>query len=480
MNRTGARVVGPRSILLVVLVIALAIAMAVAATEAQEPVRTAYEGRLLSAALSDLQNEGVKIIFSSDLVRPDMVVENEPSHSSTDRLLDDLLGPHGLMARLGPRGSVLVVRRPVTPVWVNVELPAPGQAVFGEIEFAAQVASDERIARVEFFLDGQRVGVRRQRPYRIQLDVGGENVDRAFEIVAQGVWGAVGRATTVTRKVDIQEAVEVSLKQLFVTVTRDSRPELDLARENFRIIDNGVEETLVTFERGDVPITAVLLLDASESMRGQLLDKAMDGTRTFLGRMNPLDQAMVMLFSDRVLAATPFSGDREALLAGLEGVEASGGTALNDHLYASLRLLDGTQGRRVVILLSDGADVLSVLAMEDVLWKVRRTDALVYWIRLRNRPRESFSSAWRDFAGNQEEWRGLEEAVEESGGRVEIIDGVEEMATAFENIMHELREQYVLGYYPSRRRLDGSWRRVRVRVSRPGARVRFRTGYSDY
>ena len=447
---------------------------------AQEVSRGAYEGRLLSAALSDLQNRGVRIIFSSDLVRPEMVVAVEPSHGSTDRLLDDLLGPHGLMARLGPRGSVLVVRRPEIPVWVNVELPVPGQAVFGEVEFSAQVASDERIARVEFFLDGRRVGIRRQRPYRIRVDVGGENVDRKFEVVAEGVWGATGRATTVTRKVDIQEAVEVSLKQLFVTVSRDSRPELDLGREDFRIVDNGIEETLVTFERGDVPITAVLLLDASESMRGQLLESALDGTRAFLDRTNPLDQAMIMLFSDRVLAATPFSADREALLAELEGVEASGGTALNDHLYASLRLLDSTQGRRVVILLSDGADVLSVLAMEDVLWKVRRTDALIYWIRLRDRPRESFSSAWRDFESNREEWRGLEKAVEESGGRVEIIEGVGEMEAAFESIMRELREQYVLGYYPSRRRLDGSWRRVRVRVNRPGTRVRFRPGYSDY
>ena len=457
------------------------LASVVPATRAADEIpRSTFEGLPLAEALTDLQEHGAKIIFSSDLVRSDMIVGSEPSRASMERLLDDLLGPHGLMARLGPRGSVLVVRRPVTPVWVNVERPVPGQAVFGEIEFMAQVASDERIARVEFFLDGRRVGIRRKRPYRVRVNVGDENVDRTFEVVAEGVWGATGRASATTRKVDIQEAVEVSLKQVFVTVSRDSRPILDLARHDFRIIDNGVQESLVTFERGDVPITAVLLLDASESMRGPLLKAALTGSRVFLDQMNPLDQAMLMLFSDQALAATSFSGDRTALMSQLEGVEAGGGPALNDHLYASLRLLDGTQGRRVVILLSDGADVLSVLAMEDVLWKVRRTDALIYWIRLRNRPRESFSSAWRDFEGNSEEWRGLEKAVNESGGRIEIIDGVEEMGAAFEGIMRELREQYALGYYPSGRRLDGTWRRVRVRVNRPGARVRFRSGYADY
>ena len=112
--------------------------------------------------------------------------------------------------------------------------------------------------------------------------------------------------------------------------------------------------------------------------------------------------------------------------------------------------------------------------------KVRRSDTLIYWIRLQNRPRESFSSAWRDFEGNRREWQGLERAVKESGGRIENLQDVDGFEDAFESIMRELREQYVLGYYPSHRRLDGSWRSVRVRVRQPGVRVRFRAGYTDF
>ena len=187
---------------------------------------------------------------------------------------------------------------------------------------------------------------------------------------------------------------------------------------------------------------------------------------------------MVMLFADRVLAVTPFSGDAAVLAQGLQGVVAGGGTALNDHLYASLRLLDRTQGRRVVILLSDGADVLSALRMRDVLWKVRRSDALIYWIRL-ERDNRDFSSAWRGVEENRREWVGLEKAVTESGGRIRVLKESSEIEPAFEEIMTELRGQYVLGYYPTKLRSGGSWRPVKVKVNVPSARVRFRAGYIE-
>jgi len=222
-----------------------------------------------------------------------------------------------------------------------------------------------------------------------------------------------------------------------------------------------------------------VLLDASASMKGRYLEAAMTGSHAFLSTMGRLDEAMVMLFADRALAVTPFSGEAAVLARNLEGVFAAGGTALNDHLYASLRLLDRVQGRRVIVLLSDGSDVLSALRMRDVLWKVRRSDALIYWIRLQDKLQE-FSSAWRDFRANREEWKGLEHAVRESGGEVRYLSETEEIQAAFEQIMAELRGQYVLGYYPSKLRADGSWRSVKVKVDQPLVKVRFRSGYVDH
>jgi Ca-activated chloride channel family protein len=167
------------------------------------------------------------------------------------------------------------------------------------------------------------------------------------------------------------------------------------------------------------------------------------------------------------------------LLEGVEGTTASGGTALNDHLYAALRLLDERPGRRIVVLLSDGADVTSALSATDLRWKIQRSDAAIFWLRLqRGRAEQSFSSAWRDVRANDREIAGLEQAVAESGGRIGVVAPGVDLAPAFAAVVAELREQYVLGYYPRDLRRDGSWRALEVRAT-PGVRLRYRAGWVD-
>jgi Ca-activated chloride channel family protein len=165
-------------------------------------------------------------------------------------------------------------------------------------------------------------------------------------------------------------------------------------------------------------------------------------------------------------------------VASVEGTKAAGGTALDDHLYAALRLLDERPGRRVVVLLSDGADVTSALTAADLRWKVQRSDAAVYWLRLRPRGEPSFSSAWRNAEANDRELAGLEAVVGESGGRVEPVAKRVDLASAFTAVIAELREQYVLGYYPRDLHRDGRWRVVEVRTTN-GVRLRYRPGWVD-
>lgn len=438
-----------------------------------------WVGLSLSEALDELRARGLRIVYSSDLVRPEMTVRLDPGDGPPHEILRNLLGPHGLAAEVGPGGTVLVVTRQRTAILVSILRPGSGQAVFGRVELAAEVFSDEPLDRVEFYVDGALEAQVRRPPWSVTLDVGEDNRDRRFEVVARGRWGGVGRAAVATHPVEIVAQLEVALHQVFVTASRGGEPVRDLPRERFRLVDDGHREELVTFERGDVPITAVLLLDASESMAGPYLEGAIQGARTFLGETGPLDEAMILLFSDRPLAATPFSNDRDELLAGLGGAVAQGGTALNDHLYASLRLLDGVQGRRVVVLFSDGTDVQSILSMREVLWKVRRSNATIYWVRLDRGDPSSLSSAWRDFQSSEAEWKGLAEAVEESGGRTLVLDDIDQADGAFSEVMAELRGQYVLGYYPTEPRRDGSWRPLRISVDGLEVKLRYRGGYVD-
>ncbi len=160
---------------------------------------------------------------------------------------------------------------------------------------------------------------------------------------------------------------------------------------------------------------------------------------------------MLMLFSDRLLRATPFTGDSAALLAALEGVAPGGNTSVNDHLYLALKLLEERQGRRVIVLFTDGADLHSVLDMDDVMWKARRSQALIYWIVLLDRgaANTSYITAWRGKDDNARQLEGLARMTEQTGARVIGIRNVEDTEQAFREILSELREQYVLGFYPS-------------------------------
>jgi Ca-activated chloride channel homolog len=285
-------------------------------------------------------------------------------------------------------------------------------------------------------------------------------------------------------EIHVDEVIDVELRQLYATVTRPSgAPVLDLTAADFEILDDGKPQAVSTFARGDLALSAVLLMDASASMEGDRLRTAAEGVKAFVSRVLPQDEVSVMLFSDELLMRTPFSNDAATLLTPVDGVTARGGTAINDHLYLALKDLEGRLGRRVAVLLSDGVDVESTLGMEDVRWAARGSQALLYWIRLQetSRGRIERSSSWRDRKGHDEQLRLLETAVTESGGRVEVIPDVDQVGTALQKILRELREQYVLGYQPTANLGDGAWHKVEVRVrgAAGGYRVRTREGYFD-
>ena len=370
-------------------------------------------------------------------------------------------------------------------VWIDH--PVGDEFVHGTVTFVVALSgADAEGAAVEFFVDGQSIGTMVRPPFRVNIDVGNDNVAHEFKAVAHAPGGITASAVVRTPELQVDDQLKLSLQQFYITASDSSGRVLDLDRDDFRVIEEGEEQEIVTFERGDVPLTSVLLLDCSLSMTGKPLTAALEGASLFLEGMNDLDQTMLMLYSDRLLRASKFDGDPASLRSELTDVEASGGTAINDHLYLALKKLDARQGRSVIVLFSDGTDVHSVLSMAEVADKVRRSQALIYWIYLRLRPGEnvdrvpSYMATWRDLDAMQDEFRLLRKAVDESGGRVQVVDRLDELDDAFVGIMRELREQYVIGYYPSDPAKDGSWREVKLRVKRSGVKVRAREGYAAY
>jgi Ca-activated chloride channel family protein len=369
---------------------------------------------------------------------------------------------------------------------VRIVEPAAGDFVRDRIEIVAAVAGDEPVARVEFEVDGVPAAVVSTPPFSVLVDVGEENLEHHLRVVAHGVHGSQAADSLTTRRIQINDELQVTLQQLYITVTSGGEPVHGLTRDDFRVIDQGEPQEIVTFARGDIPFVAVLLVDASSSMEGAKLASALRGVGEFASRMKVLDQAKLVVFSDQIRLTSPFTSFSDLLTAGLESVSATGGTAINDALYLSLARLEERQGRRVVVLLSDGLDSHSALRMRHVVPEARRTSALVYLIRTQEDRLSSAAAAlpnaisvWRDVEGHRQEYRQLVQVVTESGGKVFGVDSPAAIEAAFAAIVAELRDHYVLGYYPSSRRADGAWHEVEVEVDRPGVEVRTTAGYLD-
>lgn len=369
------------------------------------------------------------------------------------------------------------------PVDIRLVSPAPNQPLFGEVEIRAEVRGAP-VSKVEFYVDSLRVGVAESPPWRIVVDVGQNNREHSIEVLVYGPGGPLGSAALRSLPLQVDDEIEVGLQQLYVVVERGNRRVTDLAREDFTVLDDGVPQELITFERGEIPFTAVLLVDASTSMAGDRLRTATDGAKGFVAGMKRLDEAKLMLFSDRILLETPFTSVPSIVSLGLSGVQPQGGTALNDALYLALKRLEGSQGRRVVVLLSDGIDIESILSMDQVQAIARRTHAVLYWLRLRRYAEQELPfveifSAWRDGAGHRRQMDLLQSTVLESGGRIETLDTLDQVKPALETLLRELRDQYVLGYYPSTSKGRGTWHDLELRVKGDGLTVRTQEGYLE-
>jgi Ca-activated chloride channel homolog len=255
----------------------------------------------------------------------------------------------------------------------------------------------------------------------------------------------------------------VNVVEVYATVTDPSgEPIRGLAKGDFVVRENGEEQQVSTFAAGDFPLSVAVAIDRSFSMTGARLALAKSAARTFLGELRPADESMLIAIGSRMEVVAPLSLDRNAQFEKLSSLDPFGTTGLYDAIIAATDEIQSAKGRRALVLLSDGADKYSKSTASDALERARRSDVMMYPIALgRERP-EVFA-----------------ELATLTGGRSFHQRDPKQLTDTLRTIARELREQYLLGYSPSRPPGAGEqgWRSIEVTVSRPGARVRARDGY---
>ena len=372
------------------------------------------------------------------------------------------------------------------PLVVMLE-PSSAAAAIGPVTVRFRVFSEgEELRSAQVFVDGLGKATLRdlaggidQQPFEVEIDTGPDNVAHSIEVVVETVSGGLGSARVETPAIRVDEEVDVRLQQVYVSAVRRGTPVLDLGPDDFTVRDGGAPTAIRLFERGNVPFTAALLVDASISMRGGKLQSAVRGATQFVSSMNPLDQVSLMLFSDQLQRSTPFTAVPSVVQFAVSGLEAGGGSAIHDALFVALRRLSEKQGRKVIVLLSDGVDVDSVLSAAQIRDLARRQSVVVYWLMLERADMPANArrvSIWRTAEEHAAERRELRALVGELGGRTIRVDPDADLEPVFREVLAELRNQYVLGIEP--RGSEGAWRKLDVRTSRPGVEVRARGGYA--
>src|SRR5215468_7510131 len=279
----------------------------------------------------------------------------------------------------------------------------------------------------------------------------------------------------IAQDADTAFKVNVRLVNVFVTVT-DSHgaPIADLKKDNFQLREDGKEQKISVFDRESaLPLSIVLAIDTSLSTRKDLPLELASARRFAHAILRPVDALSLYQFSEIVNEVTPFTSDLSRIDRGISRMHSGAATALYDALFLGSQALEPRQGRKVMVVITDGGDTMSKIDYKDAVRAAQEAEAILYSIIIV--PIEA--SAGRDTGGEH----ALIQLSNDTGGKYYYASSIPQLDGAFRQIGDELRTQYLLAYYPSERLSESEFRRIEIAVhgvhDAASFKVRHRTGY---
>jgi Ca-activated chloride channel family protein len=345
---------------------------------------------------------------------------------------------------------------------IHIVAPTADEFVLGRTKIQAEVRAEVPgdVDRVEFLVRDKVIFVDREPPYECVHDFGEESKAWVIRAVLYHREAFSVSDVVVTRKITIESFEEVNRVILWVTVTdRSGGLVSDLTKENFTVFEDGVQQTIRDFILEDRPITMAIVLDSSGSMR-DAMPEVHQAAASFVTTLRPQDKALVIDFDDKVFLIQELTSDQALLKEAVTSTEALGSTALYDGLHAAFRKLQGSEGRKAIVLLSDGDDTSSQLAYDRILEEAKAQSVLLYGIGLGDVRRSV-----------------LKEISETTGGRAFFVAKASELAEVYLKIADELRRQYYLSYSTTNTKWDGRFIKLDVKSKNSDWSVRSRRGY---
>jgi Ca-activated chloride channel family protein len=270
--------------------------------------------------------------------------------------------------------------------------------------------------------------------------------------------------------------VNVRLVNVFTTVT-DSRgaPVADLTKDDFQLFEDGVPQTIKVFEKESaIPLSIALAIDTSPSTMRDFKLETSSARRFVHSILRNEDRLSVFEVTETVDQMTRFTSDLKTIERGIDNLRTGPGTSIYDAIFLCSESLLDREGRKVLVLITDGGDTTSKADYNGALRRAQQAEAIVYSIIVV--PVEA--DAGRNLGGEH----ALIQISKDTGGRYYYAEGQEQLDEAFRKISDELRTQYLLAFYPSRKVSDAPFRRIQVELNKkdPEGRpyqVRHRAGY---
>ncbi|HXD16160.1 MAG TPA: VWA domain-containing protein [Vicinamibacterales bacterium] len=243
-------------------------------------------------------------------------------------------------------------------------------------------------------------------------------------------------------------------------------PNLD--EDQFSILDNGKPQEITFFQNETQPFSVVVMLDYSASMTSSL-DLLRAAAEQFLLRMLPQDKGQVGAFSDRIEFSGEFTNDRDDLISALRDLQYGNPTRLWDAVDQSIDMLKPVEGRKVVLVFTDGDDTYSKIGFGSVLDHAKQNEVMVYAIGLQSQ----YFNGQRMVRSQPD--RSLKKIAEETGGGYFELKKTDELAPTFTRVAQELHSLYTIGFSPAA--LDGKEHKLEVRMKQAGQVARARRTY---
>lgn len=343
--------------------------------------------------------------------------------------------------------------------------PQEGGYVSGEVVIRTAIEPQSQpIERMTFFVDGRLVCTVERPPFECSWNAGSAIHEHLFRAVAYLPGGKRVVQNARTRGVEYADAVDVDIVQVTVSVLDGPQFVRGLERDAFRVYEDDVAQPITYFAAENIPLELVTAVDVSESMTLSI-DGVKENVKRFLSALRPSDRVTVVGFNENFFVLARPSVDLPTRLKAVDRLAAWGMTSLHDILIRSFDLLGAQPGRRGLVVFSDGEDTASRVPRETVERRAETSDAVLYMI---GQGRAIQSATLKDLC---------ERLAQKSGGRAFFPRQMDELRVAFDQILEELSNQYLLGYVPPSQKRDSTWHRIRVEVAGGKHEVRARQGY---